>query len=136
MDLVLLDTDVFSFFFRADTRASLYQPDVNGKVRCLSFASVAELRFGALIGGWGESRRRDLEESIATMVVLPCDDPITGQWAQIKAMRQRAGSVIASEDCWIAATALRHQIPLLTHNSKDFQHIEGLTVITHSQPGK
>ena len=48
MDSVLLDTDVFSLFYRRDTRSLLYDDDVRGKVRCLSFATVAELRFGLL----------------------------------------------------------------------------------------
>ena len=52
MESVLLDTDVFSLFFRRDTRSLLYDSDVRGKVRCLSFASVAELRFGAIAAAW------------------------------------------------------------------------------------
>jgi predicted nucleic acid-binding protein len=33
---------------------------------------------------------------------------------------------------WIAATAVRHGMPLLTHNTMHFRHIEGLVVITHA----
>ena len=33
MELVLLDTDVFSLFFRGDTRARLYEVDVGGEER-------------------------------------------------------------------------------------------------------
>lgn len=32
-------------------------------------------------------------------------------------------------DAIIAATALRHQLPLVTHNIRDFQRIEGLELI-------
>ena len=46
MDLVLLDTDVFSMFFRRDSRSFRYDEDVRGKVCCLSVASVAELLWG------------------------------------------------------------------------------------------
>jgi predicted nucleic acid-binding protein len=95
MDLVLLDTDVFSFFHRRDTRATLYEPDVIGKVRCLSFASVAELRFGALLAGWGTSRRQGLEEAVARTVIPSGDESVTRHWAQIKAARQRSGRASA-----------------------------------------
>lgn len=53
MDLVLLDTDVFSMFFRRDASCLRYEVDVRGKIGCLSFASVAELRFGAIVAGLG-----------------------------------------------------------------------------------
>ena len=37
---------------------------------------------------------------------------------------------------WIAACALRHSIPLVTHNSKDFVGIPGLKVISEVEPPK
>ena len=37
---------------------------------------------------------------------------------------------ISPQDAWIAATALRYQIPLVTHNAADFDAVEGLTIIT------
>jgi predicted nucleic acid-binding protein len=131
MDLVLLDTDVFSLYFRRDTRSAAYDADVQHKVRCLSFASVGELRFGALAAGWGEPRRRQLEDSIALTVILPGDNLVTQHWAEIRAARQRIGRPIGSEDCWIAATARRHGITLLTHNARDYEEIDGLQLISH-----
>jgi predicted nucleic acid-binding protein len=131
MDSVLLDTDVFSLFFRRDTRSLLYDNDIRGKVRCLSFASVAELRFGAIAGGWHEPRQRQLEDAIGYTVILEGDDLTTQQWAKVKAGRQSLGRPIGSEDCWIAATALRHGLTLLTHNAKDYADIPNLQIVSH-----
>jgi tRNA(fMet)-specific endonuclease VapC len=131
MDLVLLDTDVFSMFFRRDPRSLRYDEDVRGRIRCLSFATVAELRFGAIAAAWGERRRQQLEDAIARTVVLSADDSVTLFWAWVKAARQHVGRPISSEDCWVAATALRHDLPLLTHNAADYQDITGLKLITH-----
>ena len=33
---------------------------------------------------------------------------------------------------WVAATALRYRLPLVTHNPDDFQQIPGLKVITEA----
>jgi predicted nucleic acid-binding protein len=132
MDSVLLDTDVFSFYLRRDSRSVLYDDDVRGKVRCLSFATVAELRFGAIAGGWQEPRRKQLEDAIARTVILHGDDLTTQHWAQIRASRQRLGRQIGSEDCWIAATALRHGLALLTHNAQDYELIPNLRVVSHA----
>ena len=131
MDSVLLDTDVFSFFFRADSRGQLYEGDVRGKIRCLSFATVAELRFGAIARSWGQTRCQQLENAIAHTVIIPCDTETTRHWAEIKAARMRIGRPVSSEDCWNAAIARRHQIPLLTHNGADYRDIQGLVLITH-----
>lgn len=123
---ILVDTDVFSFFFRRDNRRLAYRDDVQKHTLCLSFASVAELRFGAILSGWGSPRRTALEASLRSYVMLGVDADTTQCWAEIRAECQRKGQPIASEDCWIAATALRHDIPLVTHNAKDYWSIEGL----------
>ena len=131
MDSVLIDTDVFSYFFRQDDRRLVYSDELRGCLLCISFATVAELRFGAIRAGWGDSRRQSLEVSIRRYVMLPPDSEVTERWAVVKAARDRIGRPIGSEDCWIAATALRHDIPLATHNGKDYEHIAGLKLISH-----
>ena len=42
------------------------------------------------------------------------------------------GRPMPSNDAWIAATALRYDTPLVTHNVKDFEHLQnmGLNLIT------
>ena len=40
MRLAVLDTDVFSFFFKNDTRAALYGPDLAGAQPCVSFGNA------------------------------------------------------------------------------------------------
>jgi predicted nucleic acid-binding protein len=132
MESVLLDTGVFSFYLRRDTRSLLYDADVRGKVRCLSFASVAELRFGAIMAGWQERRLQRLEAAIARTVILHADDLTVRHWAETRAARQRLGRRIGSEDCWIAATALRHRLTLLTHNASDYSGIPNLRIVSHS----
>jgi tRNA(fMet)-specific endonuclease VapC len=131
MDALLLDTDVFSCFFRQDDRRLPYRDDLRGRVLCISFASVAELRFGAVRAGWGASRRRGLEGTLLQYIMLVPDAEVTEHWAVIKAGRDKIGRPIASEDCWIAATAVRHGIPLVTHNRKDFEQIPNLKLIWH-----
>ena len=44
--------------------------------------------------------------------------------------RQAIGKVISPQDAWIAATAIRHNLPLVTNNAKDFQNLVKLQVIT------
>ncbi len=44
MDTVLVDTDVFSFLLKNDTRASFYRKHLDNRRHALAFMTVAELR--------------------------------------------------------------------------------------------
>jgi predicted nucleic acid-binding protein len=134
MESVLLDTDVFSFFFKKDTRREMYASDIHGKQLCLSFMTIAELKRWALERNWGERRRESLTQALRHYVVLPYDAGMADAWAEVMVSRSRIGRQIECGDCWIAAAALRHGIPLLTHNWKHFQDIPGLNLVTHAGP--
>ncbi len=43
MNTVVLDTDVWSFVFKRDSRAELYRHHLESNVLCVSFQTVAEL---------------------------------------------------------------------------------------------
>lgn len=132
MDAVLLDTDVFSFLFKQDTRAEKYSRDVVGCVPCLSFMTVAELTRWALQHRWGSKRREQLQAKLSECTVIEYDPRTTELWAKIYVERLRKGKPIACGDCWIAACAMTHEIPLVTHNARHYAGISGLRVVTHA----
>ncbi len=43
MAAIVVDTDIVSYQFKGDSRASLYRPHLAGKQWCLSFMTQAEL---------------------------------------------------------------------------------------------
>ena len=128
----IVDTDVVSFLFKGDTRAQLYRPHLQGKTLALSFMTVAELYQWAYIRNWGEQKLTRLEEQLRAYVIVPYDNELCKQWATVCVERQRLGRPISVQDAWIAATALRHGCPLVTHNRDDFANITGLTVISEA----
>ena len=132
MELVVLDTDVASYLHKHDTRAGGYVDLVNDRVTAISFMTVAELRFWAKSRNWGASRSRALETFIQTFVILPCDDAISTQWAEVMDGARRRGRRIQTADAWIAATALVYGLPLVTNNAGDFAGVEGLRIPTES----
>jgi tRNA(fMet)-specific endonuclease VapC len=129
---VLLDTDVFSFFLKRDTRREPYESHLRDVQVCLSFQTVAELRYWVFVRHWGEARRVSLEASIARCVVLPYDDAMTYIWAHVTDQRRLKGRPIACGDAWVAASSLRHNLPLLTHNAADYAGIAGLSVVSYA----
>lgn len=61
MSQIALDTDVWSFLFKRDTRAELYRSQIEGHVLAVSFQTVAELYQWAAKTEWGETQRNRLD---------------------------------------------------------------------------
>lgn len=134
MATILLDTDVFSFVLKGDSRASAYAQLIQGQRLVLSFMTVAELFQWARVRRWGNRRISHLEQALTTYLIVPADIEMCRLWGQVRAERQSIGLPISPQDAWIAATALRHNLPLVTHNAADFEKIASLDVHTAAHP--
>ena len=128
MSIVLLDTNVVSFLFKGDSRADTYAPLLQGNQLAISFMTVAELFEWAATRNWGSRRRTRLEQTLATYVIIPIDIELCRIWGTLRAEQQAKGKTIAPQDAWIAATAVRHSLPLITHNPSDFHSIANIDV--------
>ena len=82
------------------------------------------------VSGSTASKKLLLEEYIHNYVVVPYTRTLGRKWAEVTVNRMRQGKPISAADAWIAATALLYNIHLVTHKRKDFEEIEGLTVIS------
>lgn len=129
---VLVDTDVVSFYFKADSRKELYRPHLAGKLLVVSFMTVAELDRWALERNWGAARRARLEQHLGSYLLYSFDRALCRTWAEVTVGARRQGRTIQAADAWIAATALLYDLPLVTHNRGDFLGVKGLTVISES----
>jgi len=104
------DTCCASFVERGDTSiASVSRIEVLGYS---GFANVPE------------DRRARLQEIVASMVELALDEKVI-----VRAIALRRKKKMSLGDAVIAATALVHDLPLVTRNVDDFKHIAGLKVI-------
>ena len=130
MNILLLDTDVVSFLLKGDSRANNYASIIQGNRLALSFMTVAELFQWAAVRNWGEERVASLDRSLTKYLIISNDIEVCRIWGNLRAERQAIGKVISPQNAWIAATAIRHNLPLVTNNAKDFQNIAKLQVIT------
>lgn len=126
----VLDTNIVSYLLKGHTLAEMYRPHLEGHVLATSFMSAAELFEGAFRARWGKRRRLALEAALHGYLVIPATPALCERWGQVRTERRR--QPISGEDAWIAATALVHDCPLVTHNAADFQGIAGLIVISES----
>ncbi|GMU79045.1 MAG: hypothetical protein AMXMBFR46_18380 [Acidimicrobiia bacterium] len=129
---VVVDTDVFSARFVPDsTLARRYEPLLVGRVEYLSFQTVAEVRYGALQRGWGNARRGRLEAAMARVEVVHTGDELIRVYAELRVACTRAGHALGQRehdaDRWVAATALRLGVPLVS-NDRVFDGTPGLAL--------
>jgi predicted nucleic acid-binding protein len=134
MPAVAVDTDVVSFTFKRDTRATLYRRHLVGRTLVLSFMTLAELDLWALRRNWGQKTRARLDGFLGTFTIVPFSRDLCRAWAGVTDGAMRKGLAISVGDAWIAATALVAAIPLVTHNAADYAGVDGLTVITEAPP--
>ena len=135
MDAVLLDTDVFSYLLkRGESRANPYRPHVRGKTVAISFVTVGELYLGAEKRGWGAAKRAELETRLRSVVIVPFDLGVCRAYAAISCLKTAEGTdrAISANDRWIAACAIRHNLPLVSNNRRHFEGIPGLALISEA----
>jgi toxin FitB len=134
---ILIDTNVLSELMRPQPAAEVLswfgqQQDTAFFVSAVTHAEVL-LGIALLPAG---KRRDSLSSSAEQMFAedfagrsLPFDDGCAAEYALLVARRSREGHPISTEDAQIAAIGITHGLPLATRNVKDFNGIEGLTVI-------
>ncbi|MFL6213094.1 MAG: type II toxin-antitoxin system VapC family toxin [Blastocatellia bacterium] len=128
----VVDTDVVSYLFKGDTRGALYRPHIAGKLLLVSFMTLAELRQWALLKNWGERRRQELERFLEAYAIIHSDDKLCTMWAEVTRSAIRNGYPIDTADAWMAATALLHGIPLVTHNRNHYVGVDGLSILSEA----
>ena len=98
---------------------------------CMSFVTYAEL----LKGAERSTRKADVLcrlERLARQVPVsyPNDHRICQHYAEQFMRLKTAGTPIGANDLWIACHALAEAATLVTHNLREFERIDGLSVVT------
>jgi tRNA(fMet)-specific endonuclease VapC len=126
----IVDTDVWSFLFRNDTRAEGYRDLMDGKRIGISAQTVGELLRGARANHWSSRRIDIMMNALRRFRIIALTGDTAIVWADVRVERDQAGEPITAQDAWIAATALREKCALLTHNARHFRRITNLLVVT------
>ncbi len=131
---VLIDTNVLIYIAGRAERGRRYARALQGRVGVVPFIAVAELLLNAR-----RTRSRRLAEQywadyLSVLGVIWPDMRTCELWAELVAQSRGAGAPVQDNDLWIAACALQHDLPLMTHNAEHFAHIEGLRLIHEPDP--
>jgi predicted nucleic acid-binding protein len=133
----LIDTNVLSEYNRPggpDAGVKQWLEKTDRQTQHVSVITLAEIQKGIELLGPGKRRaqleewlERDLEAWFSGRV-LPVDRRVAARWASLLAQATRTGRPLPAIDSLIAATALAHELTIVTRNTKDFEGIGAHTV--------
>ena len=89
----------------------------------------AELIFGAKKSLHREKNEKKLKIFFHEFECLPFDDPAAECYGEIRSYLELAGNPVGNNDLLIAATAIRHNLTLITRNVREFSKISSLKMI-------
>ena len=96
----------------------------------VSVVTVAELRLGVLAAVDGSTQARRLA-TLARAIhfdPLPVDESVAEAWSALRLALRDAGRRMPVNDSWIAATAIAHDMPVVTQDA-DYDEIPGLRTL-------
>lgn len=106
-------------------------------VRRLQAEPTQNIRLCSIVIGelfYGAYHSPDLPRNLALLrrfvskfASLPFDDTIAEIYGRERARLRQAGTQIGPHDLQIAATALVHQLTVVTHNVSEFSRVSGLS---------
>ncbi len=123
----LLDTCVISDFIKGEAGTQDRLKQTPPADIAVSAITVMELRYGLALN---PQRAQKIEPAIASflasVIILPFTTVEAEQAAQIRATLKSQGQMIGAYDVLIAATALQHNLLMVTSNLQEFNRVTGL----------
>jgi predicted nucleic acid-binding protein len=132
MPRIVLDTDVASSIFKERVPATLASKLADSTL-VLTFINWAELTTWPQVRDWSASNRAGLAGWMSRFLMLPGEKEVAELCGHLAADAKRRGRGKPTNDMWIAACCLTHDLPLATLNIKDFDYFRihyGLSIVT------
>ena len=100
----------------------------------ISLITYGEIYEGIYFGRDPARHELGFRQFLRLVAVLPLNRRIMQRFARLRGELRRAGQPIGDPDLLIAATALQHDLTLLTRNLRHFQRIAALKLYQPAQP--
>ena len=129
MNESLIDTDILSYYMRGLREVVPWAQKYIGEFGSLNLSSltVFEILKGLRKKGL-KGKEKVFQKEILKHKVFALDYAVMDRAATLLTTLEKKGTPIAHGDLFIAATALTHDLILVTNNTKHFSKIEGLAL--------
>ncbi len=124
----MLDTNICSYILKNHPASVKQKFEVAGAGNiCISAIVLAELHYGAARHPKGIVIRREIDNFLSRLVVIPWDENAADHYGAIRASLEKNGTLVGAMDMLIAAHARSCGATLVTNNLREFERINGLT---------
>lgn len=89
----------------------------------ISAITLYELQYGAYKSGYPEKNLAALRKFVLPLDILNFNAHIADTCGRIRAEQEKGGQIVGAMDLQIAATAISHNLILVTNNTKEFERI-------------
>jgi tRNA(fMet)-specific endonuclease VapC len=123
----LLDSDILIDFLKGKAHAIKRLETLTQRSIAVSAITVAEVLEGTVDN---PVRLQEALKALSKFQIISADFEIAQRFAQERKLLRKAGKLIDNMDLLIASTALVYNLTLITNNTKDFQRIKALKLLT------
>jgi tRNA(fMet)-specific endonuclease VapC len=127
--MYVLDTNTLIYFFKGLGNVAKNLLANSPKDIGVPAIVLYELEVGLKKSNSPRKRRKQLNDLISIINILPFGKDEAEAAAQIRAHLEKKGTPIGPYDILIGGTALGNQATLVTHNVREFKRIRNLNVI-------
>ena len=120
---LLVDTDVFSSWYRQSGRHADFEQMAAGHDLAISFATLGEALAPTYTAKVSAELAARIRLRLRQFVVLPFDVGVVERWAEIATPLRESLKGKGVNDLWTAACALSYGLPVMTNNLADFKKI-------------
>lgn len=124
----LIDADFVINALAKQKRAHLIIDQALPQGIAVSLITLGEIYDRAYISSNPKAYLDRFKDFLYPMRILNLNEPIVERFAELRAYLRKRGEIISDFDILIAATALYHNLVLLTFNIKDFKRIPDLRI--------
>ena len=126
----LVDTDWAIHYLNGHPAISQRLDELTLEGLALSVVSIAELYEGVYYSTDPSGNERDLQDFLGGVSILGLDVETAQVFGRQRGRLRAARTIIGDFDLLIGATALRHDLTLLSNNRRHFELIEGLRLLS------
>jgi tRNA(fMet)-specific endonuclease VapC len=95
---------------------------------CISSITVGELEYGAAKSKWSDKTRQMIYAFLSNFTVLSFDETDALLFGRLRAKLAADGTPIGAYDVMIAAQGVNRKLTVVTHNTKEFSRVPGITL--------